>query len=183
MNNTMNTEQNTAPVNDLFFEGKKVRVFGTPKNPLFVRADVGEILELANVRKLDLEPTELVPLKIKSGCQIREVTCVTTLGLYELVFKSRTKAAKRFRPWVFNAIEERRVKGFYSLPALNRIIEIAVRSCEGKPHIEQARILQDCFDCTDDPTLRGELQTMGSKIDVLNHELASFEAQPFEDQI
>jgi len=114
--NTMNQPDTYTAVNPILetaFENHEVRIFGTVENPLFVRSDLGEILELVNVRKLDLDPQDLVSLKVTSGGQIRELTCVTEMGLYDLIFRSRTEAAKRFRRWVCEVIREIRLKGYY----------------------------------------------------------------------
>jgi hypothetical protein len=67
--------------------------------------------------------------------------------------------------------------------ALHNLIQIAVRSAANKPHREQTRILQDCYDCADSPQLKRELQRLGGLCDTAETELIRFEAQPDEDRI
>ncbi|HBR94321.1 MAG TPA: hypothetical protein DEA90_09180 [Opitutae bacterium] len=144
----MNTQNNTSLVNDLFFDGQNVRIFGTPENPLFVRTDLGEILDLVNVRKLDLEPQDLVSLKVTSGGQVRELVCVTEMGLYELMFRSRTESAKSFRRWVCEVIREIRLKGYYIRTGLTdcdrrlKAAQLEVIACEHDLAAKRTRLQQ-----------------------------------------
>ena len=67
--------------------------------------------------------------------------------------------------------------------ALNRLIEDAVRQAAGRPHAEQARTLQDCYDCNPAPQIKRELQRLVGLIDFAEAEFAAFESTPDEDQI
>ena len=88
------------------FDGHNVRLAGTPENPLFVAADVCELLGIKNSRdavaSLDSDEIASVGITDTSASSRNTITvqAVTESGLYHLIFKSRKESAKRFRRWV-----------------------------------------------------------------------------------
>ncbi len=100
------------------FEQQEVRFVGTPENPEWIASDVGNILEIKNVRQLLIKFSE----DEKGVCNIytpggeQSVLTVTEPGLYRLIFKSRKDIAKRFQRWVFHEVlPEIRKTGSYSI--------------------------------------------------------------------
>ena len=98
------------------FQEKIVRVLGTPENPLFVAADVCQILEIGN-------PRAGVP---------HQLNCVTESGLYSLVFKSRKPEAKKFRKWVTSEVlPALRKQGLYEIEEGEKNPSEALTALEG----------------------------------------------------
>lgn len=118
---TPNEHTAVNPILETAFENHEVRIFGTVENPLFVRSDLQDILEVQNLRIRPVEEQDLVYIKCISGGQTRELVCVNEMGLYELIFRSQTEAAKRFRRWVCEVIREIRLKGYYVRHGLSDI--------------------------------------------------------------
>ncbi|MGE9270701.1 MAG: BRO-N domain-containing protein [Verrucomicrobiales bacterium] len=118
--NQPNTHTAVNPILETAFDNHEVRIFGTVENPVVARSDLEPILKIQNIRQVELDPRDLVYLKDTSGGQVREIACVTEIGLYELIFRSRTEAAKRFRRWVCEVIREIRLKGYYAAPVRSK---------------------------------------------------------------
>lgn len=109
--------ENIIPFN---FSGKKIRVCGTPENPLFVATDVCSALEIRNSRdalkSLDEDEKGVALTDTLGGKQ--ELAAVSESGLYHLIFKSRKASAKRFRKWVTEEVLPTiRRTGSYRQPA------------------------------------------------------------------
>ncbi len=84
----------------------------------FVAKDVCDILEHSNpteaLRSLDDE--DLTSEILRSGGQNREMRLVSEPGLYHLILKSQTAAAKKFKRWVTHEVlPQIRKTGTYSL--------------------------------------------------------------------
>ena len=95
-----------------------ITIRGTHEEPLFRASDIGEVLEMTNIRQSiqDFDNTE------KHGVSItdiigreQETTFLTEKGLYKLLFKSRKPIAKQFTDWVCEVIKEIRLNGKYEL--------------------------------------------------------------------
>lgn len=111
--------QASSLLGELFlFEGHAVRVVGTAENPLFVAADVCDILDIQNSRdtlakSLDDDEKGVANIYTLGGTQT--LSCVTESGLYALIFKSRKAEAIRFRRWVTGEVlPALRKHGFYA---------------------------------------------------------------------
>ena len=98
----MNTNINIAKN----FDGHKIRMAGTPENPMFAATDVCSALDIKNSRdaleKLDSDEKGVAITDTLGGKQ--ELLFVTESGLYHLIFKSRKESAKRFRRWVTDEV-------------------------------------------------------------------------------
>lgn len=113
------------------FEGHKVRLAGTPENPLFCAADVCAVLDIENSRQAvsrlrDSEKTTVASNDSsrkygKNGNLSPGAKCalyVTEPGLYKLIFSSRKAEAERFQDWVTREVlPEIRKRGAYSIVA------------------------------------------------------------------
>jgi prophage antirepressor-like protein len=101
------------------FENHPVRLVGTAEKPEWVAQDVGNVLEIQNVRQLltkfDADEKGVCTIYTPGGDQ--QMLTVTEPGLYRLIFKSRKTVAKRFQRWVFHEVlPSIRKTGSYTLP-------------------------------------------------------------------
>src|ERR1043165_1850595 len=102
-----NEPQKDQLVNQLFtFQTHKIRVQGTPDNPLFVASDVCAVLEISDVRQAfdRLDEDERGGCSIPTPGGIQEVRAVTESGLYNLILGSRNPSAKVFKRWVTHEV-------------------------------------------------------------------------------
>ena len=95
----------------------EIVIKGTYDEPLFRASDIGEILEIANIRTTiqNFDDTEKVVHSMDTLGGIQQVTFLTEKGLYKVLFKSRKPIAEQFQNWVCEVIKELRLKGSYSL--------------------------------------------------------------------
>ena len=88
------------------FQHQEIRFVGTAEKPEWIASDVGNILEIKNVRQLLAKFSE----DEKGVCNIytpggeQSVLTVTEPGLYRLIFKSRKAIAKKFQRWIFHEV-------------------------------------------------------------------------------
>lgn len=95
-----------------------ITIRGTSENPLFRASDIGSILEISNIRQTikDFDNTEKVAVSIADSIgREQNVSFLTELGLYQLLFVSRKPIAKIFKKWVCEVIKEIRLNGVYDL--------------------------------------------------------------------
>ena len=90
---------------------------GTIEEPLFRASDIGEILEISNIRSAiqHYDETERHVVSIDTSTGSKEVNFLTEKGLYKVLFKSRKPIAETFQNWVCEVIKEIRLKGAYTL--------------------------------------------------------------------
>lgn len=117
------------------FEGRAVRVVGTPEAPEWVAQDVAEVLDLGNVHSsLALLPDDekgLHTVETLGGPQ--EVATLKESGLYRLIFRSRKEEAERLRRFVFHEVLPAiRRTGGYGSPAALAAVEARVAALEAK---------------------------------------------------
>ena len=89
----------------LSFEGHRVRMVGTPENPLWIATDVCAALELREPnpwRHLPDDCKGKVNSLTLGGWQ--KVVTVNESGLYRLIARSRVPAAETFRRWLFGEV-------------------------------------------------------------------------------
>lgn len=96
------------PIQNLTFRGaKRVRVFGTTEQPLFVAADVCTCLGISNVgdalSRMDEDDVGSTDV-IDSLGRRQQVACVNESGLYSLVLSSRKPEARAFKRWVTSEV-------------------------------------------------------------------------------
>ena len=87
------------------------------ENYLFRATDVGEVLGIANIRTsmTDFDETEKDVRVTDTLGGKQNVTYLTEIGLYKILFRSKKEIAKQFQKWVFQVIKEIRIKGVYEL--------------------------------------------------------------------
>ena len=95
-----------------------ITIQGTPEEPLFRASDIGELLEIVNIRNSikDFDQTEKHGVHIVDAIgRNQETTFLTEKGLYKILFKSRKPVAEKFTNWVCEVIKEIRLNGKYEL--------------------------------------------------------------------
>ena len=99
------------------FNGLNIQVYGTYDDPLFKAKDIGNLLEISNIREVIKNfnsKQKGVSLTDTPGGK-QEVVFLTEQGLYKVLMRSRKKIAEQFQDWVCEVIEEIRLKGKYDL--------------------------------------------------------------------
>ena len=95
----------------------EIVIKGTCEEPLFRANDIGEILEMGNIRTTiqHFDKSEKVVHTMDTLGGSQQVTFLTEKGLYKVLFKSRKPIAEIFQNWVCDIIKEIRLHGFYDL--------------------------------------------------------------------
>jgi prophage antirepressor-like protein len=95
----------------------EIVIKGTCEEPLFRATDIGEILEMSNIRAhiQHFNESEKVVNTIDTLGGSQQVTFLTEKGLYKVLFKSRKPIAEKFQNWVCEVIKEIRLNGVYDL--------------------------------------------------------------------
>jgi hypothetical protein len=90
------------------FKGLNIQVYGTHEEPLFKANDIGNLLEMSNIRET------ISSFNIKQRCDVsltdamgreQRTTFLTEQGLYKILMISRKPIAKHFQKWVRNIIK------------------------------------------------------------------------------
>jgi len=118
------------------FNGKDIRVILIDNKPYFVVKDIVEILDIKNSSKAisdlkfrlakanisDKGITVSYPLETNGG--IQDLTLVSEVGLYELIFASKKIEAIRFRYWISEDVPPSiRKTGSYSIQLTKKSIK------------------------------------------------------------
>lgn len=95
----------------------EIVIKGTCEEPLFRANDIGEILEMGNIRTTiqNFDKSEKVVHTMDTLGGSQQVTFLTEKGLYKVLFKSRKPIAEKFQNWVCEVIKEIRLNGVYDL--------------------------------------------------------------------
>jgi prophage antirepressor-like protein len=123
---------------------------GTYNEPLFRASDIGEILEMTNIRATvqNFDNSEKVVNSIDTlgGCQ--NMIFLTEKGLYKVLFKSRKPIAEKFQNWVCEVIKEIRLNGIFDLQKQIEIQKTEMEKLEDKKSqeyelkLEQQKVLE-----------------------------------------
>ena len=101
------------------FNGLNIQVYGTYEEPLFKAKDIGDLLEIRNVRDTVASLDDSCKVKCNVGNadvgNASNTWYLTEYGLYELLFISRKPIGKQFKIWIRNIIKEIRLKGKYEI--------------------------------------------------------------------
>lgn len=98
------------------FKNLNITIYGTYEEPLFKAKDIGELLDIKNIRDTINEFDEqLIKAPVGNTDRCVEQIFLTEDGLYEVIFTSRKQIAKDFKKWVRSVIKEIRLKGKYDL--------------------------------------------------------------------
>lgn len=95
----------------------EIIIKGTINDPLFRASDIGQILDMTNIRTniQNFDNTEKVIYTIETQGGTQQVTFLTEKGLYKILFRSRKAIAEQFQNWVCEVIKEIRLNGVYNL--------------------------------------------------------------------
>lgn len=95
----------------------KVRVLGTPEEPMFVASDVANALGYKNTRDAiakHVDDVDKADVAIHDGRQNRTMTIINESGVYALIFGSKLERAKKFKHWVTSEVlPSIRRQGYY----------------------------------------------------------------------
>ena len=95
----------------------EITIMGSYTDLLFKANDIGEILEIINIRSniKNFDDTEKVMQTMETSTGSKQVAFLTEKGLYKILFKSRKPIAEKFQNWVCEVIREIRLNGVYDL--------------------------------------------------------------------
>ena len=112
------------------YEDHEVRVLDVNGEPWFVLADLCKVLALSNpaVVAKRLDKADVCQTYISSGGQRRAMTIVAEPGLYDVVVRSDSPAAKPFQRWVTHEV----------LPAIRRT---GIYAVEPQPQLSGKELL------------------------------------------
>jgi len=99
------------------FESHEIRMHLQADQALFVANDVCAALEIASVANAlrNLDPAAMLIVTVQTAAGPRKVNALTEGGLYELVMKSKTAAALKFKRWVcYDLLPILRKKGHFN---------------------------------------------------------------------
>ena len=95
-----------------------IQVYGTHEEPLFKAKDIGDLLDIKNIRDavatFNNKQRRDVGLTDAMGREQR-TTFLTEQGLYKVIMRSRKKIAEAFQDWVCEVVEEIRKKGKFEI--------------------------------------------------------------------
>ena len=103
--------------------GRRLTVYGTPQEPMFVAKDVSEMLELSHVSDMSSRVDEDERSKFNLGRQ-GDGWFLTEDGLYEVLMQSRKPIAKQFKKGVKQILKEIRTTGGYIATQVNETPEM-----------------------------------------------------------
>ena len=99
------------------FQDKKIRVYGTVEEPLFLLKNVAEVFNLESIRSsvIDFDESEKILQDLKSNGGTQKHAFLTEIGFYKFIMRSRKRKSIEFQKWLFTILRELRLKGFYKL--------------------------------------------------------------------
>jgi prophage antirepressor-like protein len=118
-------------------EEYKINIQGSIDEPLFHSKQIGQLLNLANIRKnlKDFSDDEKIIIETYSNGGIQKTLFLTELGLYRLLGRSNKPIANTFQKWMVSTIKEIRINGIYQLNEKNIIDKQLIEyNCNLKNH-------------------------------------------------
>jgi prophage antirepressor-like protein len=99
------------------FEDKKIRVYGTVEEPLFLLKNVAEVFNIASINSsvIDFDESEKILQDLQTRGGIQKHAFLTEIGFYKFIMRSRKRKSIEFQKWLFTILRELRLKGFYKL--------------------------------------------------------------------
>ena len=132
------------------FNDLNINIYGTYEEPLFKARDIGDLLEIKNVKDTvngmddQCKILKKAPVGITDRCL--EQLFLTEDGLYELLFISRKPIAKQFKVWIRHIIKEIRLKGKYDLEEQLKAKELETQKLleeKEQKEIETQKLLEE----------------------------------------
>lgn len=102
---------------NLLDKNYEIKIQGTFENPLFHAKQIGNLLEIINIRDSisDFTDDEKIIDLTDTPSGIQKTLFLTEIGLYKLLGRSRKPIANTFQKWMINTIKDIRINGFYKL--------------------------------------------------------------------
>ena len=99
------------------FQDKKIRVYGTVEEPLFLLKNVAEVFNIESIRSsvIDFDESEKILQDLQTRGGIQKHAFLTEIGFYKFIMRSRKRKSIEFQKWLFTILRELRLKGFYKL--------------------------------------------------------------------
>jgi prophage antirepressor-like protein len=97
---------------------ESLKIYGTVEDPLFQANDLGDMLQLVNIR-YNVQKLQEGFDYIKSG----KKTFITEYGFYKLIFVSRTSFAKLFQNFVCQILKKLRLTGSVNVDDMKKITQ------------------------------------------------------------
>ena len=99
------------------FNELDITIYGTYEEPLFKAKDIGNLLEMSNIREVikNFNNKQRCVSLTDTAFGKKEITFLTEQGLYKVLMRSRKKIAEQFQDWVCEVVEEIRKNGKYEL--------------------------------------------------------------------
>jgi prophage antirepressor-like protein len=96
---------------------RNITIAGTYEKPLFRASDVGDTLDISNIRSSiqNFNSTDKTIIATNTLGGMQDVIFLTTKGLYKVLFKCKKPIGLQFQDWVCEVIDELRLKGFYDM--------------------------------------------------------------------
>lgn len=94
------------------FKDFNIEIYGKYEEPLFKAKDIGNLLEIKNIRQTltNFDKDEVCIIYVTDSLgRLQETKMLTEQGLYKMLMISRKPIAKDFQKWVFNIIKEIRL--------------------------------------------------------------------------
>lgn len=116
----------------------EITIKGSYEEPLFRANDIGEILEMGNIRSSiqNFDNTEKHVHSMDTSTGPKQVTFLTEKGLYKVLFKSRKPIAEKFQNWVCEVVKEIRLNGVYDLQKQLENQKLEIQLLEENKNIE-----------------------------------------------
>ncbi|KAJ3056851.1 hypothetical protein HK102_011139, partial [Quaeritorhiza haematococci] len=157
------------------FNDLNIQIYGTYENPLVKARDIGDLLEIRNVRdtiaNFDDECKVLIRASVGQTGRSVEQWFLTEDGIYELLSVTKKPLGKQFRRWVRQVMKEIRRTGEYRPKENNNRLLLAKEQLEQQKQLleqqaaearlqleEQTRVLQNELQAKE-----SELQHLKSK--------------------
>jgi len=131
------------------FNDLNINIYGTYEEPLFKAKDVGDLLEIKDIKSTlrDFDKDEVHSMHlIDSIGRNQETNMLKEQGLYKILMISRKPIAKQFQKWVFNIIKEIRLKGKYDLEEQLKVKELETQKLleeKEQKEIETQKLLEE----------------------------------------
>ena len=117
------------------FEEHNITIYGTFDKPLFKAKDIGDLLDIVNIRESVKDFTDkqkdVVSLNDTIGRK-QDTIMLTEQGLYKVIVRSRKPIAIQFQDWICEVMEEIRKTREFKIK-INKSNELFIQQYNGKP--------------------------------------------------
>jgi prophage antirepressor-like protein len=97
------------------FQENNITIYGTHDKPLFKAKDIGDLLEIKNIRDTvkNYNKNQRCVVLTDTAFGEKDTIFLTEQGLYKVLMKSRKPIAEKFQDWICEVVEEIRKTGEY----------------------------------------------------------------------